>query len=197
LNEVTADDDGHEGPHAPNPKFIKALQKKYPGVPSDIVPDNSHTGDPIRTIRGQYATINKSAARYKSVKKEMSGFSAEGGELVAYFDGPKIMKIVATHYGEGGKAVEEYYYWDDRLIFVFRKDSTYDKPGSGKVVRTVENRFYFGDDRLIRWIDENAKQIEPSISEYLEKEKDYLRLSREFTDGARSKESTIESTQQG
>ena len=153
----------------------------------------SQTGDPIPAIRKQYTTIIKSVAKYKRVKKELSGYSAEGGELVAYFDGPKIMKIVATHYGEGGKALEEYYYWNDKLIFIFRKDSNYDKPGSGKVVSTAENRFYFSDDRLVRWIDESAKQIAPGNSEYLEKEKDYLKSSKEFTDGARSQKSTIES----
>ena len=195
LNDVPMEGDDHMGPHDPSPKYLEAVQKKYPGVPADIFPAHSQTDDPIKTIRERYETINKSAAGYKSVKKELSGFSAEGGELVAYFDGPKIMKIVANHLGESGKAVEEYYYWDDRLIFVFRKDSIYDKPMSGKVARTAENRFYFSDDRLIRWIDENAKQREPGGSEYLEKEKDYLRLSKEFTDGARSEKSTIESAQ--
>jgi hypothetical protein len=38
LNDVPTDADGHEGPHDPSPKYIKALQKKYPGVPGDIVP---------------------------------------------------------------------------------------------------------------------------------------------------------------
>jgi hypothetical protein len=174
---------------------LNALQKKYLGVPADIIPASSHAEDPIQTIREHYATINKNAAGYKSVKKELTGFSAEGGELVAYFDGPKIMKIVASHFGEGGKAVEEYYYWDDQLIFVFRKDSSYDKPGSGKVVRTEENRFYFNAGRLIRWVDEKQKQVAPGNSEYPEKEKDYLENSKQFTDGARSEKSIIESTQ--
>lgn len=202
MNEVSTDDEGHEGPHNPTPKFIKAVQKKYPGVPADIFPTSSHTGDSmssgedsITAIRERYGTINKSAAGYKSVKKKLSGFSAEGGELVAYFDGPKIMKIVATHFGETGKAVEEYYFWDDHLIFAYRKDSIYDKPLSGKVARTTENRFYFDNDKLIRWVDENAKQVASSSSEYQEKEKDYLKTSKEFADGARSKNSVIESAQ--
>lgn len=38
LNDVPTDAEGHEGPHNPSPKYIKALQKKYPGVPGDIVP---------------------------------------------------------------------------------------------------------------------------------------------------------------
>jgi hypothetical protein len=46
---------------------------------------------------------------------------------------------------------------------------------------------------MVRWIGENAKQVAPGTSEYLEKEKDYLQLSKEFTDGARSQKPTIES----
>ena len=39
---------------------------------------------PIPAIRQQYATINRKTAKYRKVKKELLGFSAEGGELVAY-----------------------------------------------------------------------------------------------------------------
>ena len=187
--------EGHGGPHDPNAKYVAALQKKYPGVPTDIIPTSSQGGDSIQTIRERYATINKSASAYKSVKKKLSRFSAGGGDLIAYFDGQKIMKIVASHLGESGRAIEEYYYWDDRLIFIYRKDSIYDSPTSGKVARTEENRFYFDNNRLIRWIDENAKQAPSSNSEYQKKEKDYLKLSSEFAAGARSKNSIIESAQ--
>src|SRR5437870_12824844 len=80
------------------------------------------TEDSIQSIRQDYARINKNAARYRRVKKELSGFSAEGGELIAYFDGAAIVKMVATFLGESGKAVEEYYYRDGKLIFVYRKE---------------------------------------------------------------------------
>ena len=38
LNDVGIEGDEHEGPHDPSPKYIKALLKKYPGVPADIIP---------------------------------------------------------------------------------------------------------------------------------------------------------------
>jgi hypothetical protein len=38
LNDVGMQGDEHEGPHDPSPKYIKALQKKYPGMPLDIIP---------------------------------------------------------------------------------------------------------------------------------------------------------------
>lgn len=38
LNDVGLEGDEHEGPHDPSPKYIKALEKKYPGLPMDIIP---------------------------------------------------------------------------------------------------------------------------------------------------------------
>ena len=149
--------------------------------------------DPIASIRQHYAQINRSVPLYKKVKKELSGFSAEGGELLAYFHGPSVMKIVATFLGESGKASEEYYFWDGQLIFVLRKDFQYSTPLSGKVIKTTENRFYFSGGKLIRWIDENAKEVAYEAPTYQEKQKEYLESSKQFSDGARSKSPTIES----
>lgn len=37
-DELRALAEGSEGPHDPSPKYIRALQKKYPGMPTDIIP---------------------------------------------------------------------------------------------------------------------------------------------------------------
>ena len=150
------------------------------------------TTDPIESIRQHYTNINQNAARYRRVKKTLSGYSAEGGELVAYSHGPTVMKMVATFFGETGRAVEEYYFWNGQLIFVFQTDNRYDKP-FGKVVRKTENRFYFKDDKLIRWIGENGKEVASDSAEYTTKQADYLKMSKQFVDGAKSKTNTIES----
>jgi hypothetical protein len=149
--------------------------------------------DAVETIRQHYANINQNVARYRRVKKNLSGFSAEGGELFAYFHGPTVMKMVATFFGETGRTVEEYYFWNGQLIFVFQTENHYDKPLSGKVVRKTENRFYFKDDKLIRWLDENGKEVAPDSSEYAPKQADYLKMSKQFVEGAKSKATTIES----
>jgi hypothetical protein len=154
---------------------------------------SAQSSDPIQTIRQQYASINRNVAKYRKVKKELSGFSAEGGELIAYFKGPAIVKISATYFGEIGRATEEYYYVNEKLIFVYRKDSRYNRPLSGKIVSTAESRFYFKDDKLIRWLDAQGKQVGPETAEYSAKETDYLANSRQFTAGARGKSRTIES----
>ena|SRR5688572_21749618 len=148
--------------------------------------------DPIPAIRQQYAAINRKTVKYRKVKKELVGFSAEGGELVAYLSGPSIVKISATFYGEMGRASDEFYYSNDKLIFVYRKHSHYNGHLTGKVVRTTENRYYFKDDKLIRWIGEDGKQVSSASSEFAAKETEYIASSKQFTEGARSKNSTIE-----
>ena len=147
--------------------------------------------DPISSIRKQYAAINKRASRYRKVKKELSGFSLEGGELLAYFDRGAIVKIVARHFGEGGNTVEEYYYRNGQLIFVFERISHYDQPMSGKVIRTTENRYYFHDDDLVRWVDETGKAVSPN-EDYRLKEKGLLEHSNKFLLGARSLKRVVE-----
>jgi len=151
--------------------------------------------DPIDTIRQHYANINKSVPLYRRVKKNLSGFSGEGGELVAYFHGPSVMKMVATFFGETGKAVEEYYFWNGKLIFVFSVDNRYDKPLSGKVARKTEGRFYFKDDKLIKWLGGDGKEVASDSSEYAGKQTDYLKTARQLAEGANSKSPTIESDQ--
>lgn len=149
--------------------------------------------DPVETIRQHYANINKNVPLYRRVKKNLSGFSGEGGELVAYFHGPSVMKMVATFFGETGKAVEEYYFWNGQLIFVFSIESRYDRPLSGKVVKKAENRYYFKDDKLIKWLGEEGKEVASDSTEYAGKQSDYLKTAKQLADGANSKSSTIES----
>jgi hypothetical protein len=155
----------------------------------------AQTQDPIDAIRQHYASINQNVARYRRVKKDLSGYSAEGGELIAYFHGPSVMKMVATFFGETGRTVEEYYFWNGQLIFVFQTESRYDKPLSGKVIRKIESRFYFKDDKLIRWLDENGKEVASDSAEYAPKQADYLKFSKELVEGAQSRRATIESKQ--
>jgi hypothetical protein len=146
----------------------------------------------ISAIRRRYAAINRGLSKFRMVKRELSGFSTEGGELVAYFDGPTVVKVAATHFGETGRSFEEFYYWDGKLIFVFHRRETYDEPMSGKVSKTAEERFYFDDGRLIRWLDPRGRAVAPDSGEYREAQARHLESSERFVEGARSQKSTVE-----
>src|SRR6185436_3364197 len=145
----------------------------------------------LQSIRQSYAAINRKQARYRKVKKELSGFSAEGGVLTTYFEGPNIVKILATYYGEMGRTNEEFYYREGKLIFVLRTELNYNRPLSGKVVSRKVSRFYFHDNKLIRWIDESGKTMPSDSAEYQEQQKDNLDTSKKLVEGARSSNKTI------
>ncbi len=65
-------------------------------------------------------------------------------------------------------------------------------PLSGKVSKTAEERFYFDDGRLIRWLDARGRPIAPGRGEYREAQARYLDSSRRYVEGALSSNSTIE-----
>ena len=153
--------------------------------------NSSQATDPISAIRRRYAAINQNLKKYRVVKKELSGFSTEGGELTAYFDGAAIVKIAVINNGETNSFFEEFYYLNEKLIFVYRKQEIYDEPMS-RVVKTKENRFYFTDGDLIRWINENGKQVAANNREYSENRTHYLGLSKLLVEGARSPQPVIE-----
>lgn len=148
--------------------------------------------DSVRVVRQRYAVINQDLAKYRTVKKELEGFSTEGGELTAYTEGTAIRKIVARFQGESGRALEEYYYWDDKLQFVYRKEETYSAPMSGKVTNSVETRSYFQNGELIRWLNSKVKPMRRGSDQYTEHETRCLRNSEIFVTGVRSTKATIE-----
>jgi hypothetical protein len=83
--------------------------------------------------------------------------------------------------------LREYYFWNDRLFFVFEIWSRYnrrigsDGPSPVRVVSKTEARFYFLNGSLIRWLD--GKQ-ENSIgsSDAKEWESELLDTAKEFSD---------------
>lgn len=143
-------------------------------------------GDVIDTIRSHFASINKNIGRYKKIKKDAPGYSGEGGTMEAYLDGDSVKKIVLHFYGEMGRTDEDYYFWNDKLIFIFRRESTYDRPLSGKVKSIKENRFYFDDGRMIRWINDKGQQVPSNADGFSEQETENLGSAQEFKEMARS-----------
>ena len=138
------------------------------------------TEEKIKSIRAQYAQIEKGLKDCRLVKRELSGESAEGGELKGYFKDRSVEKLSATFFGETGKALEEYYFWNSELIFVLRVESHYTKPMSGVVKPKTEERLYFAEGRLIRWLDAEKKDVTAS-PEKSARERDFLASAKKYS----------------
>jgi hypothetical protein len=106
----------------------------------------------IGHIREQYAQIQREAPGYRRTTHELVDFSLEGGELHGFYRGRELRKLAAQLYGESWRGTEEFYFADGRLIFIHVVHQRYDEPLSGRVVSTIENRYYFDGGRLIRHV---------------------------------------------
>ena len=104
-------------------------------------------------IKAQYAEINGALKFYKKTTKEDTAESTEGNEISLFFKGDTIKKIRAIYYGETGKALTEYYFYNKRLIFYYFEEDRYDVPiyantGKVKIASKKEKRYYLKDDKI-------------------------------------------------
>ncbi|HEX5170959.1 MAG TPA: hypothetical protein VFW11_17410 [Cyclobacteriaceae bacterium] len=134
----------------------------------------------IENIRKQYLEINSRLDTYQKATKDILGESSEGGQADVYYDGDSMKKMVITHYGAIGKVTAEYYIQETKVFFIFIKRTVYDKPiyeKGSKVSAVEEDRFYFYEDKMIRWIDSSKNIVNPATEIFQLKEKELLNAS--------------------
>lgn len=140
----------------------------------------------IATIRAHYAHIESNLKHCRKVAHDLPDKSSEGGTVVAYFAGPALSKITATYYGEAGKWIEEYYFWQGQLCFVLSTKAQYNQPLSvhilntppGTVKSSTQERSYFDHGKLIRWIGQNGKSIDIKSPVARQQEREVLSEAR-------------------
>jgi hypothetical protein len=164
-------------------------------APPSTAADIGH--DPVvRSIRDRTREI---AAKEKSFHKRVQVVeecSEEGGKLLALREGPKVRKIVFRSFGESGRAVDEYYFDDDTLYFAHRVEERYDRPLSGVVAETFEDRLYFDRGALHLWVRGKATTPVP-MSEWAEKARRVQQDASAVLAGAQLDAKTLRCTSQG
>jgi hypothetical protein len=107
--------------------------------------------------RAVYTEINEKQASLRQVKATHKDEPLVF-ELTGYYDGQTLRKILVNTPGEDGDGSEEYYIENGLPLFVF---SHYKSGGvdAGKAAKLVENRFYFKDGKMFKWLDTDKKTI--------------------------------------
>ncbi|MBU0647164.1 hypothetical protein KKC67_01200 [Patescibacteria group bacterium] len=139
----------------------------------------------VFAIKNDFLEINNKINTYKIVEKDIPEESTEGGTAVYYFENENLKKIVATYLGESGKTVNEYYYKNEKLIFVLNQRCEYNVPIYDeffdiKKSNIFEIRYYFNENKLIMWIDEEKKEIDMNSDVFKEKEDEIIKNSIEL-----------------
>ena len=145
--------------------------------------------------RAHYAAVEKAVPKLKPIKRELDGYSGERGELTAYFQNGAPRKMIVRHFFNTFRIIDELYFWQGRLFFVLETTESYDVSNNepiktGKITGRSQNRFYFDNGQLTRWINADGKIIEGGI-DFEAQERDQLQFAREMLAGARGKAKTI------
>ncbi len=141
----------------------------------------SQSESDILYIRTQVETINTQSKNYNTfiLKKDKTESTEDSEILVITEELDKIRLIKETYFGEMGKTIIWNYIDNNHPVFVFKEYFTYklpivDKNFNSKDFMKKEERFYFKDSRIIRWmIDKkilkkypsNAATIENNVNE--------------------------------
>ncbi len=144
----------------------------------------------IKSIRAKYVKINASVPQCRRVVKDIWGESLEGAEMDAFYQGQELQLVIVHHFGEMYQTFTEYYYEQGKAFFVYQRSFQYNRPmywdsitakaNQDTVVfnfyksRLEENRYYFNNGKLIRWINEFKKEVPPGTEDYKREEKEVL-----------------------
>ncbi|WP_375580440.1 hypothetical protein ABWH96_05225 [Marivirga tractuosa] len=142
-------------PTASTPKIDTHLLQE-----SDTVYDE-YLGAKLAPIRQNYNQIDTITAWSATVTKAIKQ-STEGGTATYYYLNGKLLKIVATHYGELGKVIQEFYTLEGKISFVLEKRHEYNRPIGGddsskpesKDSELIKDRSFFENGILIRQISD-------------------------------------------
>jgi len=133
----------------------------------------------LKNIRSKYSEINANLNMYKRIKKDIIDGMGEGGNIVGYLYKDSVKLVIETNYWESGKERTEYYYDKGAPIFVYNlkyhyKRPIYDSAFNSNEYVLEEERYYFNNKKMIKWIDNKKNNIVSTNSKFIQTEKRLL-----------------------
>ncbi|MEH7075967.1 zinc ribbon domain-containing protein [Neobacillus drentensis] len=124
---------------------------------SDVSPDKEDLSSlnveaEVKEIRSEYNKINKMQKNYNLNKY--------GDNYFEYINDYGIIKKIVK---KDNGLTTEYYFWDDGSLFFILTTTG----------RPLENRYYFKNNQMIRWIDSNKRTININTSKVNQAYKDW------------------------
>lgn len=116
--------------------------------------------------------------------------SKDHGVIDGYFDGKEVKKLKTQYFGEKDRRFTAYYFGDGELKYVREEDYVYNKPNyytqkiaeeAGDSVWYDDSKtklgvstYYFGDNKLIKWIAPGNRDMPANSEEFKQKETEVL-----------------------
>ena len=143
----------------------------------------------IKDIRAWYKDIVGNLTSFDTTMVYIGDESTEGGEGIAYYRHDELLRIDVKLYGEMGRSEEEFYFHEGKLFFVFHQTFHYNapiyldpesaaememEPFSSEKTVVSPHRFYFHQDKLIRWLDHEKNEVPRSDPNFAREESSNL-----------------------
>jgi len=143
----------------------------------------------VLRIRARFQQVegDVEAGRLDASRKEISGLAGDSAYATIYQSDGEIPKVRARIFANGSRTAYQAYYDGGRLFFLFY---TVDRLLPSGPQRLEEQRFYFDDGRMIRWLAPGG-EVSSASSEYAQAEQRMRSLAARLLDGARSADGTI------
>jgi hypothetical protein len=144
----------------------------------------------IESIQSNYEGIEHKAQILRHLRKDLEGFTTEGGTLESFSEGGQVVKLLVKLFGETFRVIEEYYYANGQLILVISKVQKYNGD-FGPVANSSVDRLYFHQRKLIQWLTDGFKPVNEEDQKFRENEKSTLENSDKYLLWAKDKRGAI------
>jgi hypothetical protein len=173
-------------------KFLwpKALLLTAVGlVGTAAVPADPEQEQQIAAIRKLLIDINVATNLSRSTVN-IDALTSEGGSMEVYREpSGAVRKLVVAGLGYVGRDISEYYLENEQLRFLYQRVEFYNRPMTEvrvselRIASSRDQRFYFVDGKLIRWLDSKVGEVLPAEPGFEQREaeiREYFGRLREF-----------------
>jgi hypothetical protein len=140
---------------------------------------SQNTDSLTKEIRIKYNYTRANLSSFDTTMINIWDESTEGGIGIAFYENSELKLIKVVFFGEIGRNVTEYYFDNGKLYFSFDQQFKYNRPIywdetkikelSDKEVfddkKTIikEDRYYFNNEVLFLWLDNEKKEIDLTL----------------------------------
>ena len=138
--------------------------------------------------RAVYQRTEQQLSSYRHAEADMDSLglerrSTDGGDVEAFCEGTTIRLLVAYYAGETSNAEYRFYFDHDSLLFVYA-ELRWGRPNGVDPypprTHRSEDRFYFRDDQLVRWIGADHRRQPLTTTEAQKRRADLLATAAEL-----------------
>lgn len=145
--------------------------------------------DILVSISKQKEKINKDLKKY-TLRTADDIVSKERGIISGYFRDEEVKKVYTQYFGTENRSFTEYYFDDGMLIYVLSQVYIYNKPTTytedvamesgdsvwydDKLTKLEINRYFFDDNKLIKWTGPSNNDVPVNIADFSKKEPEII-----------------------